>query len=84
MGEVSEASLTARYQNVEASLRLVKPKKSDVNRIAFAEASTNLVASAEAIDPALVQIIKLYPHKKFRQTLAGMLPYFEFVAKQES
>ena len=84
MGDVSEASLTSRYQQAEESLKLLKHKKSDVSRIEFSETATALVASKEPIDPALVQLLKLYPSKKFRQALAAMLPYFEFVANQKS
>jgi len=84
MGEGSESSLASRYQNAEESLKLLKSKKTDVNRIEFAEASTALLASKESIDPVLVQVLKLYPSKKFRQALAAMLPYFEFVANREA
>ncbi len=84
MGEGSEASLASRYRNAEESLKLLKREKTDVNRIEFAEASTALLASKESIDPALVQMLKLYPSKKFRQALAAMLPYFAFVAGRES
>jgi len=84
MGDVSEASLASRYQNAQESLKLLKPKKSDLNRMKFAEASTTIVASKESIDVALVQVLELYPNKKFRQALAAMLPYFEFVAAQKT
>jgi hypothetical protein len=47
MGEGSESSLASRYQNAEESRKLFKSKKTDVNRIEFAEASSTLLASRE-------------------------------------
>ena len=86
MGDVSEASLLARYGRVEDELKGL-PKHFDASRLQFAEESAAIVSSKEPIEPALAELLKLYRaharNRKLRQALAQMLPYFEFVAGQE-
>jgi hypothetical protein len=49
----------------------------------MAEESTAIVSSGKPIEPALVAVLTLFrehgDNKRLRQSLAQMLPYFEFV-----
>jgi transcriptional regulator with XRE-family HTH domain len=78
MGSVSQGIL-ARFENAGESLRRLK--RPDPKRVEFIEASTAILNSGEAIEPSLIDVLKLYPRKKFRDALASMIPYFKFTAR---
>jgi transcriptional regulator with XRE-family HTH domain len=78
MGEIGESAL-AHFEGARESLKLLQ--RPDPNRKLFAEASAELVASKEPIEPPLIKLVKLYPNKKVKQYVAQMVPYLEFLAK---
>jgi len=78
MGDMNEEAL-APFKNATESLKVLE--KPDPNRKQFAEASAELVASKEPIEPPLVKLVRLYPNKKVKQYIAQMVPYLEFLAK---
>lgn len=77
MGDVSDA--LKQFQNAGESLKLLE--KPDKHRKEFMEASRDLLASKEPLEPALIEIVKLSSNKKVRAALAHFLPYFQFLAK---
>lgn len=87
MGEMSEAALLAHYKGAEETLKRL-PKGSDRSRAEFAETSVALVSSEEPIEPALVELLRLFHtharNRKLRQILGQMLPYFQFVAGEKT
>ena len=94
MGEVDEHALRTRFEGAQETLgallrRHRQARRSsavELKRIEFAEESAAIVSSGRPIEPALVEIIKLCrkysDNRKLRNSLAQMLPYFEFVATQ--
>jgi transcriptional regulator with XRE-family HTH domain len=80
----SGPAIENRYRSAEETLKKL-PRNADLTVLDFAEESAALVQSGE-VDPALVNLVKLWRgsagNRRLRRVVAGMLPYFEFIANQ--
>ena len=81
----SATAIRERYRGAEETLMKL-PSNTDTTIVEFAEESAALVRSRE-VDPELLDLVKLWRkhngNRKLRRAIAGMLPYFEFIADQK-
>lgn len=87
MGSVSEAMLMSRYEGAREALKDV-PKGSNTSLAVFAEESAAIVSSKEPIEPAFVELVKLFRrhgrNRKLRQAMEQFVPYLEFIATRKT